>query len=333
MEPSNQELQKNRKRFPKWGWWVVGIVGVLALIGGGYWIGTRADKSTPTPSSVTTKSKSSTTSKSVAKDNLLIIYGLDSGGQRTLVKYNPADQSKSELANINDGAKGNEPDYYQLSGNDLYYRNNVGTLSKINLVSKSNTKVEIAGVSARTNSNSASYSESINSILLANDKLYFLRGGCGEGLSCDLGVYDIVSGKSEILIEDADGQFKNMGNDGMSLFSYDKSTNAVLVEHSSGDGPYGETNIYSVNVNSKVVTLKDSASYFYCGSGENGKCTAEEEAGNAKFDKISKLPAGSCGDNKVVQDYTNNRYIIQVNEAEVNIGGSKDNVIYVGCVE
>jgi len=76
MEPSNQELQKNRKRFPKWGRWLIGIIGAVILVGVGWWVASSKYKaenqklknqlsSPSTTSSTTLSSTTSTTSSAV----------------------------------------------------------------------------------------------------------------------------------------------------------------------------------------------------------------------------------------------------------------------------
>lgn len=80
MEENNQVTQKDdrnkgEKKFPKWGWWVVGIVGAVILVGAGWWVASSKYKaenqklknqlSSSSSTSTTSSSTTSTTSSAV----------------------------------------------------------------------------------------------------------------------------------------------------------------------------------------------------------------------------------------------------------------------------
>jgi len=71
MDSNNQTAPKGGKKFPKWGWWVIGIVGAVALIGAGWWVAGSKYKAenqklknqlSSTSSTTTSTTSSSTTS-------------------------------------------------------------------------------------------------------------------------------------------------------------------------------------------------------------------------------------------------------------------------------
>lgn len=71
MENSNQMPQKTNKKFPKWAWWVIGIVGAVVLIGIGWWVASAKYKAENqklkdqlSTTSSTTSSSTTTTSTS-----------------------------------------------------------------------------------------------------------------------------------------------------------------------------------------------------------------------------------------------------------------------------
>jgi|GEM_PF-4895209 len=73
MDSNNQTAPKGGKKFPKWGWWVIGIVGAVVLVGGGYLVAsskykTENKKISSASSTSTTSATTSSTSSASTND-------------------------------------------------------------------------------------------------------------------------------------------------------------------------------------------------------------------------------------------------------------------------
>jgi len=331
MEPNNQSVQKNSKRFPKWGWWLIGIIGAVILVGAGWWIATL--RSTPQKSATNQNisATSSTTSSSTAipVKPILAQYSGSKNIRDTKLLEPDTDGVNTKEIGLVKVAGPDKRDTMAVDGGMVYFINDEYTISSFDLTTGKTQKLEIGGIESHQEGDGSFNGAA--SMIIVNGKLYFLRGGCAETMKgCFMGVYDISTSKTTTIISNIESKVASKANSGLSLIE-NKGNSTVILWHSDGDGPYAGIDIYEINLNNNEMKKIDSVKYTDCDT-EGINCTNKDKTSNEKFIKMYDYKF-TCGKFAISQTHKLQGY----DELSISIDSKETknirDVSYVGCVE
>ena len=84
----------------------------------------------------------------------------------------------------------------QFYKNKVFYVNTNGEITNIDIITGEEQIIKTPEISFPTN-----HSNSISSIFISNDILFYNKGLCGELIDCDFGMYNLISGETVVLIK------------------------------------------------------------------------------------------------------------------------------------
>lgn len=199
----------------------------------------------------------------------------------------------------------------RLIGPELYYLNDQGGVSYLNLETLENVIIPIPRTDA------TNLAMSVSDFELGDGVVFYLFGGCEEGLSCEIHQFDLETQANERIY---DGMRASPVG-GIALLGYDAGDNSLFVSDGWGDAGNEYESVNKLDLATGEYTVLEEYRYQACGEEFGTECTEDLLEQNEAYDRYWDAQVSStvsCGGVEI---------------PDRSEGPVKDIEIFVGCLE